>query len=70
MLAFWKNSYDKPRQCINKQRPHFANKGPYSKSMVFPKVMHGCESWTVKKDECQRTDPFVLQCWRRILRVP
>ena len=40
------------------------------KAMVFPVVMHGCESWTVKKAECQRTDAFELWCWRRLLRVP
>ena len=38
--------------------------------MVFPVVMYGCESWTIKKDECQRIDAFELQCWRRPLRVP
>ena len=38
--------------------------------MVFPLVMYGCESWTVKKAECQRTDSFELWCWRRLLRVP
>ena len=40
------------------------------KAMVFPMVMYGCESWTVKKAECQRTDAFELWCWRRLLRVP
>ena len=40
------------------------------KAMVFPAVMYGCESWTVKKAECQRSDAFELQCWRRLLRVP
>ena len=40
------------------------------KAMVFPVVMYGCESWTVKKAECQRIDPFELWCWRRLLRVP
>ena len=38
--------------------------------MVFPVVMYGCESWTVKKDECQRIDAFELWCWSRLLRVP
>ena len=38
--------------------------------MVFPVVMYGCESWTVKKAECQRIDAFELCCWRRLLRVP
>ena len=40
------------------------------KAMVFPVVMYGCESWTVKKDEPQRIDAFELWCWRRLLRVP
>ena len=40
------------------------------KAMVFPVVMHGCESWTMKKAECLRTDAFELWCWRRLLRVP
>ena len=40
------------------------------KAVVFPVVMYGCESWTVKKAECQRTDAFELWCWRRLLRVP
>ena len=40
------------------------------KAMVFPVVMYGCESWTVKKSERQRTDAFELWCWRRLLRVP
>ena len=40
------------------------------KAMVFPVVMYGCESWTVKKAECQRIDTFELWCWRRLLRVP
>ena len=39
------------------------------KAMVFPVVMYGCESWTVKKAECQRTDAFEVWCWRRLLRV-
>ena len=40
------------------------------KAVVFPVVMYGCESWTVKKAECQRIDAFALWCWRRLLRVP
>ena len=40
------------------------------KAMVFPVVMYGCESWTIKKTECQRIDAFELWCWRRFLRVP
>jgi len=40
------------------------------KAMVFPVVMYGCKSWTLKKAECQRIDAFELWCWRRLLRVP
>ena len=40
------------------------------KAMVFPVVMYGCESWTIKKAECQRIDASELWCWRRLLRVP
>ena len=45
-------------------------KVPLIKAMVFPVVMYGCESWTVKKVEHQRIDAFELWCWRRLLRVP
>ena len=47
----WKKSYDQPRQHIKKQRHYFANKGPSSQTYVFPVVMYGCESWTIKKAE-------------------
>ena len=70
MLAPWKKSCDKPRQHMKKQRHHFVNKVCLVKAMVFPVVMYGCESWTVKKAECQRSDVFELWCWRRLLRVP
>ena len=40
------------------------------KAMVSPVVMYGCENWTIKKSECQKTDTFKLWCWRRLLRVP
>ena len=40
------------------------------KAMVFPVIMYGCESWTIKKAECQRIDAFELRCWKRLLRVP
>ena len=40
------------------------------KAMVFPVVMYGCESWTIKKAECRRIDAFELWCWRRLLRAP
>ena len=70
MFAPWKKSYGKPRQHIIKQRYYFVNKVRLVKAMVFPVVMYGYESWTIKKAECQRTDAFELWCWRRLLRVP
>ena len=69
MLLLWKKSYEKLRQHIKKQRYHFVDKG-LIKATVFLKVTYGCESWTIKKAECQRTDAFKLWCWRRLLRVP
>ena len=45
-------------------------KVPLVKAMVFPIVMYGCESWTIKKAECRRINAFELWCWRRLLRVP
>ena len=47
----------------------FPTKARLVKAMVFPVVMYGCESWTIKKAECQRIDVFELWCWRRLLRV-
>ena len=70
MLTPSKESYDQPRQHIEKQRHYFAKKVRRVKAIVFPVVMYGCESWTVKKAEHQRIDDFDLQCWRRLLRVP
>ena len=69
-LAPWKKRYDQPRQHFKKQRHYFANKGPSSQIVVFPVVMYGCESWTIKKAERRRIDAFELWCWRRLLRVP
>ena len=68
-LTSWKESYDQPGQHILKQRYYFAKKFCLVKAMVFPVVMYGCESWTVKKAEHQRIDGFELWCWRRLLRV-
>ena len=67
MLAPWKKSYDsilKSRDITLPTKVHLV------KAMVFPAVMYGCESWTVKKAECRRIDAFELWCWRRLLRVP
>ena len=67
-------SYDQPRWHIQKQRHYFANKGPSSQDYGFSSdhvwMTTGCESWTVKKAECQRTDAFELWCFRRLLKVP
>ena len=60
-------SYGKPREHIQKQRYYFAKKVLLVKAMVFPVVMYGCESWTIKKAEHRRIE---LWCWRRLLRVP
>ena len=49
---------------------NFADKGQSSQSYVFPVVMYGCESWTLKKGECWTVDAFELWCWRRLLKVP
>ena len=55
---------------IWKNRCYFVNKGHLVKAMVFPIVMYGCDSWTIKKAECWRIDAFELWCWRKLLRVP
>ena len=52
MITPWKKSYDQPRQDIKKQRHTLPTKVHLVKAMVFPVVMYGCESWTVKKPEC------------------
>ena len=70
MLAPWKESYDQARQHIKKQRHYLWTNVHLVKAMVFPVVMYGCESWTVKKAECRNVDAFELWCWRRLLRVP
>ena len=70
MLAPWKKSYDKPRQLIKKQRHYLLTNIHLVKAMVFPVVMFGCESLTIKKAEHQIIDVFELRCWKRLLRVP
>ena len=69
-VTSWKKSYGQPRQYIKKQRHYFVIKVRLVKVMVFSVVMYRCESWTIKKAECQRIDAFKLRCWRRLLRVP
>ena len=70
MFAPWKKSYDQPRQQIKTRDITLPTKVHLVKAMVFPVVTYGCESWTIKKAEHQRTDAFELWCWRRLLRVP
>ena len=53
-----------------KSRKTLPTKVSLVKVMVFPVVMYGCESWNIRKAECQRTDAFKLWCWKRLLRVP
>ena len=70
MLASWKKSYDQPR-CILKSRDiTLPTKVRLVKAIVFPVVMNGCESWTIKKAERRRIDAFELWRCRRLLRVP
>ena len=64
-LAPWKKSYGQSRQHIKKQKHYSADKGPYSQSYGFSSGHDICESWIIKKAECQRADAFELWCWRR-----
>ena len=66
MLAPWKKSYDQPRQHIKSRDITLPTKVHLVKAMVFPIVMYGSESWTIKKAE----GAFELWCWRKLLRVP
>ena len=68
MLAPWKKSYDK-LSILKSRNITLPTKVDLVKAMVFPVVMYGCESWTIKKDECRRIDDFELWCWRRLLRA-
>ena len=70
MLAPWKKSYDQPRQLLKSRDIILPTKVHLVKTMIFPVVMHGCESWTIKKAEHQRIDAFELWCWRRHSGVP
>ena len=62
--------YDQPRQHIKKQRHYLPTKIHLVKAVVFPMVIYGCESWTIKNAEHQRVDAFELWFWRRLSRVP
>ena len=70
MTASWQKSYDKPRECVERQRHYSADKNPYCQGYDLPSIMYGCEIWTIEKAEHQRIDAFKLRCWRRLLRVP
>ena len=70
LLTPWKESYDQPRQHVKSRDITLPTKVCLVKAMVFPVVMYGCESWTLQKAECQRTDAFELWCWGRLLTVP
>ena len=70
MIAFWQESDDKPRQCVENKRHYPDTEVHIVKAMVFPVVTYSCESWTIKEAEHQRIDAFGLQCWRRLLKVP
>ena len=70
MLVPWKKSYHQPRQHIKSSDLTLPAKVHLVKAMVFPVVMYGCESWTIKKAERWKIDAFELWCWRRLLRVP
>ena len=70
LLGKKKKNFDKPRQHIKKQRHYWLTKVHIVKAMVFPVVMNGCESATIKKAEHWRIDAFALWCWRRLLRIP
>ena len=69
MLAPCEKSYDQPRQHIKNRDITLTSKVRLVRAMVFPVVMYGCESWTIKKAEHWRIDAFELWCWRRLLRV-
>ena len=69
MIASWQESYNKLRECVQKQRHYSAAKVHIVKAVVFPEVRYDCESWTVKKAEHQRIDAFELWCWKRFLKI-
>ena len=70
MLAPWRKTMTNLDSILKKERHNFADKGSSSQSSGFPVVMYGCESWTIKKAECQRIHSFEPWCWRRLLRIP
>ena len=69
-LLFGRKAVTNPDSILKSRDITLPTKVCLVKAMVFPVVMYGCESWTIKKAECQRIDAFELWCWRRLLRVP
>ena len=69
MLAPWKERYDNLNSILKSRDVTLPLKVLIVKAMGFPVVLYGCESWTIKKAECQVIDSFELWCWRRVLRV-
>ena len=70
MLTPWRESYDQLDSILKSRDITLLTKVHLVKAMVFPVVMNGCESWTVKKAERRKVDAFELWCWRRLLKVP
>ena len=70
MFSPWKKSYDQPTSILKSRDFTLPTKVHLVKAVIFPVVMYGCESWTIKKAKCQRIDAVKLWCWRRLLRVP
>ena len=70
MLTPWRKAITSLDSILKSRDIALPTKVHLVKAMVFPVVMYGCESWTIKKAECQRIDVFEVWCWRRLLRVP
>ena len=70
MITPWKKTYDHLDGILKSRDITLPTHVHLVKAMIFPVVMYGCESWTVKKAEYQSIDAFELWCWRRLLRVP
>ena len=68
--APWKKNYDQIRQHIKSRDAALPTKFQLVKAMVFPVLVYRCESWTIKKAECQRIDGFELWCWQKPLESP
>ena len=70
MLTLWKKVMTNLDSLLTSRNITLPTKFHVVKAIIFPIVIYGCDSWTVKKAECQRVDGFELWCWRRLLRVP